>query len=362
MEKIIDPVDKKLLKAELTPEKKLRDTNKGGNEIYVVTWHDSPNVVTEIGRLREEAFRQAGGSTGLALDLDDFDKMENPYRQIVVWDPEAEAILGGYRYIFGTDVTFLENGQPNITSTHLFHYSNEFIKHYLPHTMELGRSFVAPEYQSSKAGAKAIFSMDNLWDGITAVILQHPSIMYLVGKMTMYPSYDASARNLILYFLWKHFGDKEELARPYDLIMPEGDPRIMNLILKDDDLKTDYRNLKDAVLRLGTAIPPLVNSYMNVSPTMKMFGTCLNDELANVYETGIMVNFDDMFDDKKSRHVKSFIKENVEKLRERFPEIKADIEERLEKKWQDRRDKVRRRWRLRLPRLRRRKEKTEDKQ
>jgi hypothetical protein len=219
---------------------------------------------------------------------------------------------------------------------------------------------VAPEYQSSKAGPKAIFSMDNLWDGITAVILQHPTIMYLLGKMTMYPSYDASARNLILHFLWKHFGDTEELARPYDLIMPEGDTRIMDLILKDDDLKQDYRNLKDAVHRLGTAIPPLVNSYMNVSPTMKMFGTCRNDELADVYETGIMVNYDEMFDDKKARHVKSFIKDNVQKMRERFPDIQEDIEERLEKRWEARREKVRGRWRLRLPKLRRKKEKTEN--
>ena len=363
MEKIIDPVSKELLKAELTPDKKLRDTNKGGNEIYVVTWHDSPNVVTEIGRLREEAFRQAGGSTGFALDLDEYDKMENPYKQIVVWDPDAEAILGGYRYIFGTDVKFNEAGQPDMTSTHLFHYSDEFIDHYLPHVMELGRSFVAPEYQSSKAGPKAIFSLDNLWDGITAVILQHPNIMYFVGKMTMYPSYDATARNLILHFLWKHFGDKEELARPYDLLMPEGDPRLMDLILKDDDFKQDYRNLKDAVHKLGTAIPPLVNSYMSLSPTMKMFGTCRNDELAEVYETGIMVCFDEMFEDKKERHVRSFIRDNVRAMRERFPDLEEGLEEKLMERWYYRRQKVHGRWKLRLPKLRRNKkddaEKTE---
>jgi hypothetical protein len=185
--------------------------------------------------------------------------------------------------------------------------------------------------------------------------------MYFVGKMTMYPSYDATARNLILHFLWKHFGDKEELARPYDLIMPEGDPRLMNLILKDDDFKQDYRNLKDAVLRLGTAIPPLVNSYMSLSPTMKMFGTCRNDELADVYETGIMVCFDEMFEDKKERHVRSFIRDNVRAMRERFPELEEDLEEKLMARWYSRRQKVHGRWKLRLPKLRRNKKEDAEK-
>ena len=351
MEKIIDPISKDLLKAELTPDKKLRNTNKGGNEIYVVTWHDSPNVVKEIGRLREEAFRQAGGSSGLAMDLDEFDTMENPYKQIVVWDPDAEAILGGYRYIYGSEVTLREDGQPNITSAHLFHYSDEFIEHYLPHVMELGRSFVAPEYQSSKAGAKAIFSMDNLWDGIAALIMLHPNIMYFLGKMTMYPSYDASARNLIMHFLWKHFGDDEELVRPYNMVMPEGDTRIMDLILKDDEFKPDMKNLKDAVRRLGTFIPPLVNSYMNTSPTMKMFGTAINDELADVYETGIMVCFDEMYEEKKQRHVESFIDDKVRHLRERFPALEDGIEMKLAERWQRRREKTRGRFKLRLPKF-----------
>ena len=203
MEKIIDPVSVELLKAELTPEKKLCDTNKAGNEIYVVDGIDSPNVLLEIGRLREVAFRDSGGGTGLSVDLDEFDTTtDRPYKQIIIWDPEASAIIGGYRFILGPDVKMQEDGQPHITSSHMFRYSDRFIRDYLPHTMELGRSFVTPEYQSSKAGAKAIFALDNLWDGIAAVILQHPNIMYLLGKMTIYPTYDKSCRELIEHFLW----------------------------------------------------------------------------------------------------------------------------------------------------------------
>ena len=173
----------------------------------------------------------------------------------------------------------------------MFHFSDHFIKEYLPHVIELGRSFVTPDYQSSKAGAKAIFALDNLWDGIGAVMMQHPNIVYFFGKMTMYPSYDHSCRDLILHFLWKHFEDKDDLIRPIEPKMPDADTRLLDLILKDEDFKSDYRNLKDAVRRLGTTIPPLINTYMNSSPTMKMFGTAVNKEFSDVEETGILISF-----------------------------------------------------------------------
>ena len=145
MEEIIAPVSKELLKAELTADKRLRYTNKSHNEIYVVTWQDSPNVLREIGRLREIAFRAAGGGTGMSLDLDDFDMMEEPYKQLIVWNPEAEEILGGYRYLLGTDVRFDEAGAPILATSHMFHFSDAFIKEYLPQTIELGRSFLTLE-------------------------------------------------------------------------------------------------------------------------------------------------------------------------------------------------------------------------
>lgn len=337
MEQIIDPVSVELLKSELTENKKLCETNKAGNEIFIVDAHDSPNVMREIGRLRELAFRTAGGSSGLSMDIDSFDTMENPYKQIVVWDPDAEAILGGYRYILGTDVTFLPNGQPNLATSHMFHFSEEFITDYLPHTIELGRSFVAPEYQSSKAGSKAVFALDNLWDGITGIILSHPQMMFLFGKMTMYPSYDKSARDLILHFLWKHFPDPEELVRPIVPVMPEIDGRILDLVLDAEGFKDDYRNLKNAVRTLGTNIPPLVNSYMNTSSTMKMFGTAVNDEFSDVEETGILVCFDEMYEDKTERHIKTAMKEMLRRAAKRWPVLEPDAEGRIRGRMEERR-------------------------
>lgn len=332
MEKIIDPVEVALLKAELTSDKKLQDTNKGGNELYVVTAHDSPNVMREIGRLREEAFRAAGGSSGLSMDIDEFDTMENPYHQIVVWDPDAEAILGGYRYILGPDIRLDENGVPRLATAHMFKFSEEFIRDYLPHTVELGRSFVSLGYQSSKAGAKAIFAMDNLWDGIAAVIMQHPQILFFFGKMTMYPSYNQAARDLILHFLWKHFPDPDELVRPLVPVIPQSSTDLMDVILKDRNFKEDYRNLKDAVRRIGTSIPPLVNSYINTSPTMKMFGTAVNHEFSEVEETAILVCFHEMYEDKVSRHIEAYLKGFMDKVRVRFPKINQKNEEQLQER------------------------------
>ncbi len=316
MDKIIDPVGVELLKQELTPDKKLCDTNKAGNEIYVVDCHDAPNVLQEIGRLREIAFRDSGGGTGKSVDLDDFDFLpDRLYKQIVIWDPDASAILGGYRYILGPDVRLDEDGQPILTSSHLYHFSEKFIREYLPHTIELGRSFVTPEYQSSKAGAKAIFALDNLWDGIAAVILQHPDIMYFMGKMTIYPDYDKNCLALIQHFLAKHFPDPDRLVVPKQEYTVPVDGRLLDLILRDDDFKLDYRNLKDAIRRLGFGIPPLVNSYMNASSTMKMFGSAINDEFFDAIETGILVCFDEMYADKRDRHKNPYFKQLAEKMR-----------------------------------------------
>ena len=330
MDKIIEPVSVDLLKAELTPDKKLCDTNKGGNEIYVVDSFDSPNVVQEIGRLREISFRDSGGGTGLAVDLDEFDlERDRLYRQIVIWDPDAAAILGGYRFILGSDVIFDAEGQPVLASAHLFRFSEPFIRDYLPYTIELGRSFVTPEYQSSKAGAKAIFALDNLWDGLAAIMLQHPKMKYYFGKMTIYPDYDKTCLALIQRFLCKHFPDPDCLVVPKDPYRVEMDGRLLDLILRDQDFKQDYRNLKDAVRKLGTGIPPLVNSYMNTSPTMKMFGGAVNDDFFDSIELGILVKFEEIYADKRDRHKEPYFRHLAKKMQESVKEGVLVAEKRL---------------------------------
>lgn len=310
MKKIIDPVPVELLKAELTKSKKLEDTNKGHNELYIVTWHDSPNVVTEIGRLREITFREAGGSTGNEIDLDEYDKMEKPYKQLIVWDPDNEAIIGGYRFLFGSDAVLDSKGQPMLASSHQFRFSQKFIDEYLPYSIELGRNFVAPEYQSSKLGSKSIFAMDNLWDGLIAVIMKNPELLYYFGKVTVYPSYDHISRDLIYHYLWRHFGDKEELVRPWDdqAVMPDSDPALMDLILHKEDQVEDYKLLRAAVRMRGVNIPPNVSAYVSATSQMLMFGTAVNRLMHNIEDTGILIPFDAIYHEKKKRHVGAYLR------------------------------------------------------
>lgn len=304
--KIINPVPTELIERELTAERFLRDTNKGGNQIYVVDAHNSPNVMREIGRLREISFRMAGGGTGKDCDIDEFDTMHPACQQLLVWDPAGKQILGGYRYICGKDICTDEHGRPRIATAHMFKFSDKFIKDYLPYTIELGRSFVRPEYQSSQAGAKALYALDNLWDGLGSLTVVHPDIKYLFGKVTMYPNYTEECRDMILYFLHKHFPDPDHLVRPITPLPFESDPREMEKIFTSDDFKEDYLILNTRVRAHGDNIPPLVNAYMSLSPTMRMFGTAINDEFGNVEESGIFFAIDEILDAKKRRHIDTY--------------------------------------------------------
>lgn len=305
-QRIIDPVDPELIESELTPERFLRDTNKAGNQIYVVSAADSPNVMREVGRLREIAFRLAGGGTGRDCDIDEFDTMDPPCRQLIVWDPESKLILGGYRYICGNDIRFEMPGRPRIATAHMFNFSERFITDFLPYTLELGRSFVRPEYQSSRAGAKALYTLDNLWDGLGGLTVVHPEIKYLFGKVTMYPSYTGECRDMILFFLQKHFPDPDNLVRPIIPLKTNMPTEELDKIFTGKDFKEDYLILNARVRAHGDNIPPLVNAYMSLSPTMRMFGTAINYEFGNVEESGIFFAVDEILDAKKKRHIDTF--------------------------------------------------------
>ena len=307
MEEIIQPIARSLLKAELTKEKLLRRTNKSNNEIYIVTAHDAPQVMREIGRLREVAFRYYGGGTGLAMDIDDYDTMENPYRQLLVWDPEEEQILGGYRFLCGSDIRFDANQKPVLATAHLFNYSPTFIRDYLPFTVELGRSFVTLEYQATRSSSRGLFVLDNLWDGLGALSVVDPTLKYYFGKVTMYNTYNQAARNLILYFLQRHFADKQNLVTPIEPLCIDIDLEQMQQLFPYDTFKENYKVLNQEVRKLGINVPPLVNAYMSLSPKMRVFGTAINHEFGEVEETGILIAIDEILEEKKKRHIESYL-------------------------------------------------------
>ncbi len=303
---IIAPVDPGLIAAELTPARLLRKSNKAGNEIYTLSAAEAPNTMREIGRLREIAFRAAGGGTGKDCDIDEYDLMEPPCRQLVVWNPATCEIIGGYRYIIGKDIRMRADGTPRIATGHMFDFSPRFINEYLPSTIELGRSFVRVEYQSSRAGAKAIYALDNLWDGLGALTVIHSEIKYLFGKVTMYPGFSRDCRNMILYFMHKHFPDRDSLVTPIRPLEVNWDADSLARLFSGPTFEDDYRTLIREVRAQGVNIPPLVHAYMNLSRTMRIFGTAINDEFGDVEETGILLAISEIYEDKKSRHIGTY--------------------------------------------------------
>lgn len=306
MKEIISPVPVEAIMEELTLDKFFRKTNNAGNEIYILSAHDSPNIMREIGRLREISFRDSGGGTGLDCDIDVFDtRDENYFLQLIVWNPVDRAIVGGYRFLLCDKLPLDENGQVDTPTSELFHYSEKFVKEYLPYTLELGRSFVQPAYQPSKSLSKGMYSLDNLWDGLGSLVDVFPESKYYFGKVTMYPQLDRTARDMILYFMQKHFPDREKLVAPKpELELPIlTDPVQLEAIFTADNYRDNYKTLVKLVRERGAAVPPLVNAYMNLSPTLRSFGTALNPGFGKVEETGLLMTIGDMFEDKARRHL-----------------------------------------------------------
>ena len=306
MKEIIPPIDRQLLKAELTSSTFVRKANNGDNLIYIINNHNAPNTLLEIGRLRELTFRAAGGGTGLDCDLDDFDTCENSYEQLVVWNEEDQEIVGGYRYIL-CKKAIMPDGNFHLATTELFSFSELFKTKYLPLSIELGRSFVQPQYQPSVNNRKGLFSLDNLWDGLGALTIIHPEIEFFFGKVTTYRHFNLEARDFILRFMQYYFPDTEKLVWPHHEVEPTADTVAFVKDLEGKDYKEGHKILNTLVRSLGENIPPLVNAYMNLSATMKSFGTAVNEEFGDVDETGILVAIDDIYPTKKERHVNTYV-------------------------------------------------------
>jgi hypothetical protein len=315
MKDIIPPVPLEALQDELTQERFIRKTNKAGNRIYIINANNAPNTMREIGRLRELAFRAAGGGTGLECDLDEFDTGDNAYQQLIVWDPEEQAILGGYRFYICETGKCLKDGKVRLATSKLFNFSDLFIQDYLPHMIELGRSFVQPKYQSTQLRRKGIYALDNLWDGLGTLTMDYPEKKYMFGKVTMYLHYHQMARDMILFFLNKYFPDKEGLVVPREPLKMATDRARLTAIFTGLDYAEDYKILSREVRACGENIPPLINAYMNLSPSMRTFGTVLNRGFGDVEETGIMITLSDLYKAKVERHVLNYIPKQLRKIK-----------------------------------------------
>ncbi len=302
MTEIQAPIDRSILKQELSKDCFTRHTRKGSNEIYIVNDKIAPNVILEIGRLREITFRASGGGTGEAMDLDEYDRGEYAYQQLIVWSPEDEEIIGGYRFK-NCKESIDESGKIHLSTAHYFAFSNTFKNDFLPHTIELGRSWVQPNFQPTVNPRKGLFALDNIWDGLGAIVKLNPQTKYFFGKVTMYATYHIDSRDFLLYFMHKYFPDNDKLMLPINPLKQNYDTSYAEKQLEGLDFKDGFKVLNGHVRENGEFIPPLVNIYMNLSSTMKTFGTAVNEEFGNVEETGILITIDDIFLEKKERHM-----------------------------------------------------------
>ncbi|MCB9251636.1 MAG: GNAT family N-acetyltransferase [Flavobacteriales bacterium] len=302
MQAIIDKIDRELLKTELTAGRFVRPTNNSKREIYIFDGNTAPSLMQELGRLREITFRLAGGGTGKEVDIDEFDIGEYAYNQLIVWSPEEEEIVGGYRYIKVPDAMD-EKGNFHLSTSEIVGYSEKLKTDYFPYTIELGRSFVQPQYQPSSENRKGLFSLDNLWDGLGALVILNPEMKYFFGKVTMYTDFDPHGRDCILAFMQHYFPDNDDLIIIPNPLKISTDVEPFLSKIKGLPYKEGHHILNRYIRDLGENIPPLFNSYMNLSPTMKTFGTAINDHFGYVEETCIMVTIDDIYPVKKERHM-----------------------------------------------------------
>ena len=307
MAKLIPAIDRSILRKELSPERYIGKTNKLDNEIYVIDAHNAPNVLREIGRLRELSFGSAGGGTGLELDLDEYDSSERCYSQMLIYNPSDQEIVGGYRFIKGSHAFNPDTDKFELSTLHYFDFSDEFYEDYLPKTIELGRSWIQPKYQSSARSARqGIFALDNLWDGLGAIIHDNSDIDYLFGKVTMYPTYNKEARDALLHFMHYFFPDKDHLVAPKKPLGFIHDWSYFQPLFEGKTYKEGHKELHRFVRDRNESIPPLINSYMNLSSTMKTFGSALNDDFGDVEETGILITIKDIHPKKRDRYIGQF--------------------------------------------------------
>lgn len=306
IENLIEPIPTQKLLDELTKDIYVRPTNNASNQIYIFKGDEKPHLMAEVGRLRELTFRAAGGGTGKSTDVDEFDSGPYSYSQLIVWDPAENQLVGGYRFVMVPD-TMDSEGQFHLSTSEIFQYTELLKSRYFPFSIELGRSFVQPEYQPSLGSRKGLFSLDNLWDGLGAMVVMNPEYKYFFGKITMYSDFNKEARDLILGFMDHYFPDHENLVNIPSPIEKIFDCSDFIKELQGLEYKEGHKLLNTKVRELGENIPPLFNSYMNLSPSMRTFGTAINHHFGDVEETGIMISIDDIYDQKKDRHINSYI-------------------------------------------------------
>lgn len=262
--------------------------------IYSFYGGELRNLMCEVGWLRSESFERVGVSMPDSEAIDEAD-LDGTYHQLIVWDNDAGAIIGGYRYAIGREVE-----AEKLSLGRYFRLSNRFVSEYLPRGIELGRSFIQPQYQCGR-NAKTIFALDTIWQGLARVV-DRERVDYLFGRVTFYPSLGIRARNLVVGFMRYVFPEREPLIAARQPMMGGLSRRRSRHYFVGDTPKDNYKILISQMRAIRRSVPPMISSYMRLSPSMQTFDLYRNDDLGGVAECGIMLTIADLYDDIKRRY------------------------------------------------------------
>jgi hypothetical protein len=337
---LADPVPPETLAAQLGERTRILDFR--GVEVHAFAAEEAPDVMCEVGRIREKEFRAVGAGRNLALDLDDLDFGPFAYRQLVAWDPQRRELVAAYRYILcgdlvcddpgstdpgSTDVTpekaasvgnrprnFPGYGQ--LRTSRLFDFSETMKREILPYSVELGRSVV------NREAAKAIMGLYCAWAGLGALTREYTHLDSFFGNFSVYSSYPPEAIALLVRFLERHHRDPDRLLAPRAGLSCEIDRSLADPFTvagnkeSQTDYDKDYDTLLSSMARLGAAVPPILLSYLGATRNLVYLGAARDDDFGGAVECAILVPLKGLNEKARARFVDSYTSTNPGRFRE----------------------------------------------
>jgi putative hemolysin len=251
---IAAPLDANLLIQEIEANEDSKLFDNSNYSVYALKASSAPNVLLEIGRQREIAFRAVGEGSNHTRDIDEFDYY---YYHLVLWDREKNAIAGAYRVGRGAEIMEFYGKHGFYTHT-LFRFKREF-QSYLQESVELGRSYVAVEYQRQR------LPLFLLWEGIIQMLSNFKEAKYIIGPVSMSNDYQALSKELVIEFIQKNFGDENlsQLVKPRTKIrnaVKKVDKEALILAAGGEIKKFD--RLLAAIEPMGKTMPVLYKKYL----------------------------------------------------------------------------------------------------
>lgn len=289
---VIHPIDKKLLKHQLSKSKFLGFTGDR-KKIFLAESYLAPDVLKEIARLREISFRKVSEGTGKKMDRDKYDEY---YKHLVLWDEDELEIVGSYRIGIGRTIisTLGVNG---FYTSELFTHSQQ-LQNILAQSAELGRSFIQSKYWNT-------YALDYLWQGLGVFLKDNPYIKYTFGGVSLSKSYSDEAKKHIIFFYKKWFGDKQNLSAAKNrFIISNSESNNLSSFYSSFDYRKDLISLKNYLKHLGFSLPVLYKQYSELSERdgIKFIDFSLDPDFNNCVDALILLEIDKIRQDKKERY------------------------------------------------------------